>query len=212
MSALRLTDSRRELLDALMRAGGAVHDRGGSATARLVGLLSSERHGSSLRRTIIDLDKGGLIERDVSGRRVFRIALTDQGRTFCLDQDIGPPSDRSRVVTDEDAQSREQLVRTMEDVGERLVQWALTVDLSGGADEVRSQIADVFHSNVTGRLPTPAELTRAVVEQAAINERLLDRFVADPSHAPAIELDAAIRSLLDLRLLLFAMRAALSEE
>ena len=209
---LRLTDSRRELLDGLMRAGGVVHDRGGGATARLVGMLSTERHGSSLRRTIIDLDNGGLIEREISGRRVFRIALTDQGRSFCLEHDIGPPSDRPRVVTDEDVQNREQLVRNMEDVGERLVQWALTVDLEGGPDQVRAQIADVFHSNVTGRLPSPAELTRAVVEHSAVNERLLDAFVADPTRAPDLELDAAIRSLLDLRLLLFAMRSALEQE
>lgn len=72
--------ARAEVVAALIVAGGAVHDKSGLASSELVTALESvgtQRNGRNIAALLLSMERDGLIERDMSGRRTFEIKLSD---------------------------------------------------------------------------------------------------------------------------------------
>jgi DNA-binding PadR family transcriptional regulator len=82
---------RMDLLAALREAGGEVSDELGSATARLKELAGNRATNVSFTTLAARAEAEGLIERDVQGKRCYRIAITEAGREAVGDWAADPP-------------------------------------------------------------------------------------------------------------------------
>jgi DNA-binding MarR family transcriptional regulator len=80
----------RTFLIALGQLGGTVADESGRATSQLVARMQGYSAGS-VSSSCKTLEVLGLIERDVSGKRTSRIALTAAGRAWLDANDDEPP-------------------------------------------------------------------------------------------------------------------------
>lgn len=74
-----ITPHRAKVLSILLREGGSIDDASGQATP-LLRAETGHRHTNSLSGVLGQMEKAGLIQRDVNSRRTYRIALTKKGR------------------------------------------------------------------------------------------------------------------------------------
>lgn len=76
-----MTRQRLGYLEALAAHGGAIEDEGGLATTKLREAVPPEERQSAdtAKKTLKSMEEAGLIVRDVSGRRVRSISLTEEG-------------------------------------------------------------------------------------------------------------------------------------
>ncbi len=76
-----MSGTRRAVLRTLADAPGDIVDSHGFATAVLLSRPGLDvLRAQAVRRALADLDAAGFVSRDVRGRRVYRIGLTDVGR------------------------------------------------------------------------------------------------------------------------------------
>lgn len=75
----RLGDAQRSILEALATRHGRISDPKGGATARLAQLAAATGAQTSVNATLRRLEELGHLERQISGRRCFRITLTPAG-------------------------------------------------------------------------------------------------------------------------------------
>lgn len=100
----RLTKERREILVALEKAGGKIHDPGGFATNKLA--LAAGRPGTqrSFNGTLSRMEEEGFIVREVNGRRTYTISIGEDAHHLLS----GAP-----MVGDAPAQATEVPVSTL---------------------------------------------------------------------------------------------------
>jgi DNA-binding MarR family transcriptional regulator len=89
-----ITPHRAKVLSILLREGGAIEDASGQATP-LLRVETGHRHTNSLSGVLGQMEKAGLIQRDVNGRRTYRIALTKKGRD--LAEQLGDEGAAERI-------------------------------------------------------------------------------------------------------------------
>lgn len=83
-----LTPQREVVLRILVAAGGSLHDEGGLVVSKLRTQIKGYRNTQALSMLINQLEKSGLVRREVVGRRTYHLALVE---------DALAPEDRARL-------------------------------------------------------------------------------------------------------------------
>lgn len=72
----RKTAQREQVVTALVASGGEIADPSGLATAKLADVIGAGTSASSLRQVLTTMERFGVIERELRGRRCYRIRPT----------------------------------------------------------------------------------------------------------------------------------------
>jgi DNA-binding MarR family transcriptional regulator len=115
-----ITPHRAKVLTVLLQ--GDIEDASGQATPVLKA-HTGHRHTNSLSGVLGQMEKAGLIQRDVNGRRTYRIALTKKGRD--LAEQLGDEGAAERI-------EQRFAAPAPADTAEAIVNGAVDLDLLAG--------------------------------------------------------------------------------
>lgn len=206
-----MSGPRRAILRSLVIRSGDIVDPSGFATAEL--LADPEVRGfppQSMRRAIADLEDAGLVHREISGRRVYRIGLTDAGRDAADQRGLRPSHDRhsGSFAGVLDTQDRRRLLAAASTIGVRLQEWAVSVDVTKPADRLRIELFHLLLLPLAAEPPPTDEMASTMAQAGALNDALLASYRDDPERVDPRLLESTIAATVDLaRMLAAASRA-----
>ena len=143
----RMSANRLSALQALVKCGGTVHDETGRSTRRLLNLIGDDLSMGALTNALRALDEADLIERDIDGRRCYRITITDSGRGTVQGRGTVRQVAPGGIFLIDDL-TRTELPRTLASAAERVDAWARTVDTSKPAGRLRLEYGAVVGAHL----------------------------------------------------------------
>lgn len=193
---MRLTTLRRQILRTLINSGGTIRDDEGHATSALAVVIDrttgdrTDRH--ALRRTLGRMEEGGLIKRELDGKRCTTISIMPAGVDLMGERQ--GPTEPTRYVLEGEEISSSALLNTMFEASQRLNTWALQADSSRPVWKLRIEGFDALRSH----LP-PAEFDAArwrdCLEQF---NALASAFTAGQQSPTLAQVEAMQAQILDL--------------
>lgn len=170
-----ITPHRAKVLQVLLQRGDIV-DPSGQATPVLKE-HTGHRHTNSLSGVLGQMEQAGLIQRDVNGRRTYRIALTKEGRRL------------AEQLSDEKAAERiESRFAPAEDVA-AVMNGAVDLDLLAGVLLKKALIATQAQEESAGAKEAERALQAAKAELAAARDE------AKALRSELAELRAVVKTL-----------------
>lgn len=208
---MRMSGPRRAILRSLVIRSGDIIDASGFATAEL--LADPEVGGfpaQSVRRAIADLEEAGLVHREVNGRRVYRIGLTEAGRDAADERGLRPMDDgqRGSFAGVLETQDRRRLLAAVSIISARLQEWAASVDVTQPPDRLRVELFHLLLSPLAPEAPSTDQMALTMVHAGALNDALLASYRDDPEAVDPMLIESTIATTVDLaRMLAAAARA-----
>lgn len=212
---MRMSGPRRAILKSLVIRSGDIIDASGFATAEL--LADSEVGGfpaQSVRRAIADLEHAGLVHREINGRRVYRIGLTDAGRDAADKRGLRPSDDdqRGSFAGVLETQDRRRLLAAVSLIGARLQEWAASVDVTQPADRLRVELFHLLLAPLAPEAPSTDQMALTMVHAGALNDALLASYRDDPAQVDPMLIESTIATTVDLARMLAAASRAKAEQ
>jgi len=162
-----MTPHRAKVLEALLREGGAVEDPAGQATP-LLKKYTGHKHTNSLSGVLSQIEEAGLIQRDMNGRRTYRIALTREGRATAERLLNSSAAERTEWLTEINRLPEPSPAAEVEAV----LNGAVDLDLLAGVLLKKALVATQAQEQSAGAKDAEARAQRAEVELAAARDEL----------------------------------------
>ncbi len=207
---MRLTTLRRQILRTLINSGGMIRDDEGHATSALAVVIDrttgdrTDRH--ALRRTLGRMEEGGLIKRELDGKRCRTISIMPAGVDLMGERQ--GPTEPTRYVLEGQELTSSELLDAMFEASQRLNSWALQADSSLPVWKLRVQGFDALRSH----LP-PAEFDADRWGECLEQFNALASAFTSGHNAPTVEqVEAMQAQILDLTTSLSAHKRHLEAE
>jgi DNA-binding MarR family transcriptional regulator len=184
-----------------------ITDASGFATAEL---LADPEVGSfpaqSVRRAIADLEAAGLVHREISGRRVYRIGLTEAGRHAADERRLRPSSngDGTGFAGVLETQDRRRLLAAVSTIGGRLQEWGASVDVTQPADRLRVELFHLLLAPMAPDPPTGDQMASTMMRAGVLNDALLAAYREDPDGVDPVLIESTVAITVELARLLAA--------